>query len=199
MYKKKEETLKEIESLKAEIVNNSTDKEKAKSLLNDLITKHDYVCNGFKLVDIPMFGDEETINKGGIYTITRNRLATVFHVNGYDYVMRKDGYDVVLKNYLKSAHVPFDTLFYLNKKKNEEGLTEGESAVYDVLLVCVVYMCQIMNIASTSEHRQAMLKILVEKWFQEISEELDKKLENPEGDDISVNDILNLNEDAEGK
>lgn len=199
MYKKKEEALKEIESLKAEIVNNSTDKEKAKSLLNDLITKHDYVCNGFKIVDIPLFGDEETINKGGIYTITRNRLATVFHVNGYDYVMRKDGYDVVLKNRLKSAHVPFDTLFELYKKKQKDGLSKEESELYEILLVSVVNMCQIMNIASTSEHRQAMLKILVDKWFQEMSEALDKQLENPEGEDANDTDLLNFEKDAEGK
>lgn len=197
MNKKKEEALKEIESLKAEIVNNSTDKDKTKSLLDDLISKYDYVCNGFKLVDIPFFGDEETINKGGIYTITRNRLATVFHVNGYDYVMRKDGYDVVLKNRLKSAHVPFDTLFELYKKKQKDGLSKEESELYEILLVSVVNMCQIMNIASTSEHRQAMLKILVDKWFQEMSEALDKQLENPEGDDVKENDLLNFEKDAE--
>lgn len=196
MYKKKEESLKEIESLKAEIVNNSTDKEKAKSLLNDLITKHDYVCNGFKIVDIPLFGDEETINKGGIYTITRNRLATVFHVNGYDYVMRKDGYDVVLKNYLKSAHTPFDMLFELYNKKQKEKLSKEESGLYDVLLLSVVNMCQVVNIASTSEHRQAMLTLMIDEWFKEISEALDKKLENPEGDDISANDLLNFEKDA---
>lgn len=194
---KKEELKSSIARQMEIILSNSKDRSKSDKALKELLKLKETECNGFKLVDVPITGDEESINIRGAYTITRNRFATVFHSGGYDYVMRKDGYDVVMKNHTKSAHVPFDMLFDLYRKKNGEGLDDHESALYEVLLECVVCMCQVMNIASTSEHRQATLKMLVEKWFEEMSELLDKKLENVSGEDIENGNLLDFSEDAE--
>lgn len=193
---KKDDIVKKIKELSDELLALCSDKEKGVSILKDILHHKEVECNGYKLVDIPVLGDEEEINVNGCYQIVRNRIATIFKTNGYDYVMRKDGYDVVMKNYTKSAHVPFDMLFDLHKKRNGEGLSKEEEELYGILLVSVVNMCQVMNIASTSEHRQAMLKILVDEWFKEMSEALDKPLEDLDGDDLKENNLLDMGTDA---
>ena len=177
------------------IKNNSKDARFADKLIDKLLS-----LKGQRDVEpawchFPVTDKDEVIDTGGAYKIVRNSHGVNFHITGFDFTLLKDGSNVSIKNYLKTAHCPFDRLFELWAKRNDGTLTKEEEAEYGTLLVATVAMCQIMVVASTSEQRQALLTILTDEWYKEISEALEADLQeetpNADAEFENMNDALN--------
>lgn len=166
------------------IKNNSKDARFADKLIDKLLSLKGQYDVEPAWCHFPVTDKDEVIDTGGAYKIVRNSHGVNFHITGFDFTLLKDGSNVSIKNYLKTAHCPFDRLFELWAKRNEGTLTKEEEAEYGTLLVATVAMCQIMVVASTSEQRQALLTILTDEWYKEISEALEADLqeETPNAD-----------------
>lgn len=173
----KEELKKQLDEVVVQIKTNSKDAKFADKLVDKLLSLKGQIDVEPAWCHFPVTDKDEVIDTGGAYKIVRNNHGVNFHITGFDFTLLKDGSNVSIKNYLKTAHCPFDRLFELWAKRNEGTLTKEEEAEYGTLLVATVAMCQIMVVASTSEQRQALLTILTDEWYKEMSEALEADLQ----------------------
>lgn len=189
------ELKKQLDEVVVQIKNNSKDAKFADKLIDKLLSLKGQIDVEPAWCHFPVTDKDEVIDTGGAYKIVRNSNGINFHITGFDFTILKDGSNVSIKNFLKTAHCPFDRLFELWEKRNDGTLSEEEEAEYGTLLVSTVSMCQIMVVASTSEHRQALLTILMDEWYKEMSEALDADLQDETPDDDSnlenVNELFN--------
>lgn len=187
----KKELKKLIEEVSNQIKANSKDARFADKLIDRLLSLKGQYDVEPAWSHFPVTENDEVIDTGGAYKIIRNNYGVNFHVTGFDFTKLKNGYNVSIKNFLKSAHCPFDRLFELWDKKNKGDLSEDEEEEYGTLLVATVSMCQIINIASTSEHRQALLSVLVGEWFDEMMDAMDANLNEETSQEYSDIDDIN--------
>lgn len=188
----KKELKKQLDEVVAQIKNNSKDAKFADALIDKMLSLKGQIDVEPAWCHFPVTDKDEVIDTGGAYKFVRNMYGVNFHINGFDFSILKDGINVSIKSYLKAAHCPFDRLFELWDKRNQGTLTKDEEKEYGSLLIASVCTCQIAPLASTSEKWQALLTILTEEWYDELSKLLNADLqeETPKEDA----EFENLNE-----